>query len=455
MLKIRKSNFKIFGIISCLTLLSMSYIGLSFYSVPEKVHAETIKDTRTLSDISTMQQMTVEICNNSAKYESKALVDTRGGGYTNDGTAFSYTVAKLDDGNCWMTQNMKLYGKKLTPADSNVKNDNYTIPAVDSAPWTGSSYNINKTYYDSANEKNGTYYSWFAATAGTSGNIMSLQTTEASICPKGWMMPSRAENAGYSTYKYSYDNLISKGGLYGGNATKQPYYFSASSGYVSEGEIKNFGTAGYYWTGTADTNSGAVGAYYVMIPSKLSEQLMVNNLLRYNGMPVRCVSNPDIHSSALFDPIDTWDSQVAVSVGPTISIDAVTSLKGEVDYTTVLDKNITATVSANTDYQVLLSVPDQNSLNLRDENNTEFAGIPASETIEAGVSGWGIYNGKMEGEKKLYDRISTYPSPYYYTSELAVDGKATTYTYGIGISVAPSVPNGTYSTVVTVTAVNA
>lgn len=70
-----------------------------------------------MSDISTMQEMTPEFCA-SVTMESPGntarLRDTRDGKY--------YWVAKLADGNCWMTQNLDLdlSGRTLTSTDSDV-----------------------------------------------------------------------------------------------------------------------------------------------------------------------------------------------------------------------------------------------------------------------------------------------------------------------------------------------
>lgn len=52
----------------------------------------------TLSSITYMQEIDGTICSNSAEHETKQLIDLRDGQ--------SYWVAKMKDGNCWMTQNL-------------------------------------------------------------------------------------------------------------------------------------------------------------------------------------------------------------------------------------------------------------------------------------------------------------------------------------------------------------
>ena len=65
--------------------------------------------------ITTMQEMTPQICTDALENDTVRLQDTRDGKY--------YWVAKLPDNNCWMTQNLDLdlsTSKTLTPADTNI-----------------------------------------------------------------------------------------------------------------------------------------------------------------------------------------------------------------------------------------------------------------------------------------------------------------------------------------------
>ena len=65
-------------------------------------------------EIEYMQHMTPEICATASNGETKQLTDERDGK--------KYWVAKLADGNCWMTQNLELdlKGRTLTSEDSDV-----------------------------------------------------------------------------------------------------------------------------------------------------------------------------------------------------------------------------------------------------------------------------------------------------------------------------------------------
>ena len=69
-----------------------------------------------LYDITTMQDMTSSICENTREGYTKQLIDIRDGK--------SYWVAKLKDGNCWMVQNLAL--------DVDVDNDGYAVAVSES-----------------------------------------------------------------------------------------------------------------------------------------------------------------------------------------------------------------------------------------------------------------------------------------------------------------------------------
>ena len=213
-----------------------------------------------------MQDMTPGGCAISNEGDTKQLIDKRDGK--------TYWVAKLADGNCWMTQNLDLdlvAGKKLTPADSDTSSswdpgvttldtaqtsvnsntvvqswdlgdvvwmtpdnssgcggsfgdydfatagcDSYWQDVSDWTPMTkyrtdGVTYDANSQTYD-AHYLAGNYYSWEAATAGTGASVTTRgDKAPDSICPTGWELPTS-----YSTYDStpgSFYNLLSKYGL--------------------------------------------------------------------------------------------------------------------------------------------------------------------------------------------------------------------------------------------------
>ncbi len=186
-----------------------------------------------------MQEMTPEICASAKEHEEGQLVDKR------DNTI--YWVAKLKDGNCWMTQNLDLDLSPdiaLTPEDSNVTeawrpevgtttevyhiedtmdygqapqasynpgkfvvrqpNDNETTSCRDSSPSQCPSKFINVSDHSAAftatadsttDEANKTYdshylignfYAYNSVVAGKADPGLSYKEYESDICPRGW-----------------------------------------------------------------------------------------------------------------------------------------------------------------------------------------------------------------------------------------------------------------------------
>ncbi len=504
MLKIRKNKVKVVGVITFLSLLSISYVGLSFYSIPEKVSAADsngVEEWRTLDDITYMQDMTIDICNNSEVGDWRVLIDTRGGGYENQGRQNSYVVQKLSDGNCWMGQNLRLPGgTRLTIADSDLNTgsfvssgddgdtvtsgNSYTLPASKESGFNDSTghfvFDGNETQPYS--HKYGSYYSWCATTAGcknsNGGNPSEGKEAASSICPRGWKLPTSNKTNAVSG---SFNNLVmdgssqitpasawrinqtdltlginigvtspTNGALFSGSFFPASGWFGSSINAISE-----VGIEGDYWSSTSHGNDAA---YYVSLEAN---QIRPSNIwARYYGLSVRCVNNLNLHSTNVPARINA-ETSLSVHVGPTISIDAVSDLEGEVDYTKVLEDNITATVSSNNTYQLLLSAEQTSLLDATQPDNTGIPPVATTPTtpalpITAGTSAWGIYNGlDSDNTTKLYKAITTTPKIYYNTTVPTEDKLSTIHSFGIGIAVSPSIPNGTYSTSVTVTAVNA
>ena len=234
----------------------------------------------TLSQITNMQQMTTQICTDSNVGESKSLADTR----DNE----KYMVRKHEDGNCWMTQNLRIAGPRtLTPADSDVSK-NYTLPKSDLNGFNNSNYYADQLYYD-GNKANGAYYSWTTATAGTGDASLTTGSAPSSICPKGWRLPTLHE-------KGSYTDLLSSIGIPRTEGTtnfedsagmtklhNQPYNFSYT-GYAVNSSISDQ-TAGYYWLRTV---SNVEWTQYLYLNSSKSHTTRTGP--RYIGGVVRCVA---------------------------------------------------------------------------------------------------------------------------------------------------------------------
>ena len=286
-----------------------------------------------MTSLSTMQEMTPEVCEATEVGTVARLTDAR--------DQKQYWVTKLADGNCWMTQNLDLdltHGTPLTPDDSDVSSswdpprtteqpgtitsaDTYTdtyswdlgmyvksdpdgysnycdgvkgLSDADctSAGWTNVSSMTpmedgNATDVISGSTYNAHYlvgnlYQWNAATAGTGGTITSAEATD-SICPKGWQLPT-SNNSNSGSFQalmnaYSIGNDSTK-------ITQSPLYFNPS-GYVYSGSLRFAGNLGYYWSSTAYSSTSR--AYYLAFLSGLVNPS--GYVSRYFGQSVRCLAS--------------------------------------------------------------------------------------------------------------------------------------------------------------------
>ena len=243
-----------------------------------------------LYSISNMQQMNLNVCKaNTTPNRNATQLDTDGSHHgdpnyvptktlTDTRDNNTYTVSKLADGKCWMTQNLRIAGKTITPADSNVT-ANYTIPASSLSGFD--SYDTSNAYVDS----DGGFYTWHAATAGTGTYALSTQgqTATASICPKGWRLPAGDDSGEFKTLYNNYSsssairsnpvNLTLSGDVYGSSRYDQ-------------------GSRGLYWSSTVHS------VYYAYVLDLYASNVYpAGNNNKSNGFSVRCIADdPTIHS---------------------------------------------------------------------------------------------------------------------------------------------------------------
>lgn len=289
------------------------------------------KKVSTWDDLTVMQDMSSEICDSASIGATKRLTDSRDGK--------QYWVAKLPDGNCWMTQNLDLdlsTNVALTPDDSDVKSN--WVPTV-STEATGTItsnasdiglYSWDLGMYVKSNPSNysnycggsniqelsdsnctaagwkdvstmiameesrtdnvvtsdntydahylaGNLYQWNAATAST-GNSITDQNSPSSICPKGWRLPT-------SNSSSNGDFIALTNGLTSNTITQAPYYF-LPVGDISSGAIYYAGSNGCYWSSTAHPDSS-----YAYVLGFYSNYVNPSNHgYRSRGYSVRCVA---------------------------------------------------------------------------------------------------------------------------------------------------------------------
>ena len=295
-------------------------------------------------DLEIMQHMTPEICASASEGDTKQLIDWRDGK--------TYWVAKLADGNCWMTQNLELdltSGEPLTPELSDVsanwnpgattftsaqeggRDSSYynTVQSwnlgkyvwktpdttgfcqpgtnfsesscasywQDVSSWTpmteyrtdGVTYDASSQTYD-AHYLAGNYYSWEAATAGT-GHSYTSSGSQApdSICPKGFELPlSHPNNNNVSGSFYSLLNQ---------------YGFTSSTGSGANSITRAplfFVRSGYVDPAYYLSPAGLYGVYWSSVAFSSSFAYRLNFAPsgvspsyfdhRYRGLSVRCVA---------------------------------------------------------------------------------------------------------------------------------------------------------------------
>ena len=196
-----------------------------------------------------MQNFTLAQCRSSS---DTTVVDSRDNN--------TYTVRYIN-GNCWMTQNLRLSGgRTLTSADSNVASSWYFPNA---SLTNGDSYTDAYSTI-SSNTSYGGYYNYCAASAGTVCS-QTIQDATYDICPKGWRLPTRNEFSGITSYVSAFS----------------PVY----SGNYNDGSLSNTGSRGYWWSSTAFDRYGQYILYYY------SGSLNATNYSRYkySGNSVRCI----------------------------------------------------------------------------------------------------------------------------------------------------------------------
>ena len=261
---------------------------ISAVAMPAEVTETFVK----WDDLVYMQDMSAETCEYAPVGVAKTLIDIRDG--SSDPT---YTVKKLSDGKCWMTQNLRITKdslksglEQLSAYDTDVTSGYTKLPE---SSLTGFTDDTAANAYYNNNVSYGAYYTWCAATAGTcavDGVPISSGEASGSVCPRGWRLPTMSE----------YRNLISKGfvrvgtfvpgsisGVWLGDTTEEAAgaaYFAAAGG-ASDNAVYNVGNRGHYWSSEAYKDNQASNFH-------LNDSILntVNANERSRGFSVRCVA---------------------------------------------------------------------------------------------------------------------------------------------------------------------
>ena len=254
------------------------------------------REPQTIGSIGYMQDMTPEHCINSTEHQTATLKDKRDNN--------TYTIAKLKDGKCWMTQNLRYRLKNnvvLTPSDSDVTAN--WLPSRSTGNDVNENWNEDsegnrtlRSFYDVSRPEDGVYYTHVAATAGESAGLSGEQVeTNQSVCPKGWKIPRLKQENGIS-----YNDFAGLASIYKGTATWQ--YGSmwigshemygvpkiANSGFKkAAGGMDRLGSSGFFWTNS--TKALMDGASIMSVDVSTANPWNYARS-RHDGINVRCVA---------------------------------------------------------------------------------------------------------------------------------------------------------------------
>jgi uncharacterized protein (TIGR02145 family) len=206
-----------------------------------------------------------------------------------------YYIAKLADGNVWMTQNLdhdidSTYNYNSTNTDvpaiwddiltstyaTGTTTWNYSITEPESYDpgdlcWNGTFAPNNNgtlsTYAEACgNDKHyhiGNYYNWTAAVAMADSSSYTANNTDVnqSICPAGWMLPKSGTTlTGSGSFYYLVNQLNLTSGT-SGNIQNSPVYFAYGGYWI--GWSTAFGGTGYYWSSVVDDSIYVYGLEFI------------------------------------------------------------------------------------------------------------------------------------------------------------------------------------------------
>lgn len=245
----------------------------------------------------TMQSFDTNECDIMSLGEVIALRDIRDNNV--------YTVARLEDGNCWMTENLRLDPSTTTFTSSNTNSP--TADFIAAAPNSASSnvlcngddnicidevqFNanaLNRELSPSHNNNSvdrswysyGVMYNWFTATAGNGTYNTSDTDVAGDICPAGWRLPTGGQNGEFVTL----NNLANNGStVTDAGLVKFPdnFIYSGDFNYDAPGGRNSYGR---YWSATPDGN---LNAYRLGIVS--SNPTPAGSYKKWDAFAVRCI----------------------------------------------------------------------------------------------------------------------------------------------------------------------
>ena len=241
-------------------------------------------------------------CSEMSEGGVTALTDMRDGQ--------TYSVAKLADGNCWITENLRLEPAKAIISQASTNGPMATFPqqasvskstnamcvtndaaCLDKIQYNANNTNRNLTAAWNTNDTSsswfsfGVMYNWFTATAGNGTSAMASGSVSGDICPSGWRMP---KEGGVSEEMYQWIvSGISAGVTSDATLRKYPNNWVRSGDY-NPTSLSGRGTQGRMWSASAYS---VENAYRLGYSSDITAYNRSYN--KWVGFPVRCVAKSD------------------------------------------------------------------------------------------------------------------------------------------------------------------
>ncbi len=311
---------------------------ITLYAIWQEADSSKTMQTFTASDCQNLAQTTYDSTTGTITTPSGSVIAMKDQRDNN-----VYTVARLADGNCWMTENLRLeaantvgnnqydstitnqslaqgYGGVFTGLDS-TENSNFTNTTnatpnnlYNSTNITGSytdyrfpRYNNNNTNTSLTASYSGTgsstyyswysygnYYTWAAAMANTTHyssatGASGSESAGTSLCPTNWTLPtSGSMTKDFGVLSQSYGGSGSSQSSTAGTTMSKrfrtfPNNFLYSGGF-SGSSAYDRGSYGYYWSRSA--NSYGNSYYLYLYSTYLNPSYNLNKL---SGFSVRCL----------------------------------------------------------------------------------------------------------------------------------------------------------------------
>ncbi|MBR3269951.1 hypothetical protein IKG07_01745 [Candidatus Saccharibacteria bacterium] len=328
-----------------------------------------------------------------------------------------YTIQRLGDGNCWLLDNLRLGAVELTEplSTANTNMSPSVAFALPESTTFGHSFtepqlnadfaNTTVTSYGAGSGKNGVYYNYCAATAGTYCTTTSSGNAQYDICPAGWRMPTGGASGEYQALANIYTGTTAS------NPNSLQYNLSTAFGGTWDGDTKapsERNTRVDFFSSTRYSNTNNAYRLYVT-PTSVTPQ---HQGRRDNGFMMRCVLNETIADITYMQDINS-------SIVANTATGATKVLKDKRD-------NQEYTVAKQSDGslwmidELNLDLTDQDVVNTLNEQNTNAN----SASIAALKSGGGSGTNGLAVTGLTY---SNWASGTSYTQPLArISGTCTT-----------------------------